>query len=385
MNKKELADLKKNFSDQCGFFTFNNVLRAYVDADKNIVFKEHKLCGLLPAEDQEIIIQTLKKALGGSLGKNLVEYSFPNSAYEEDMPQAILSKTLKTKLLDDEQNDIFLQNITRNIEYTSTFAILSAHCTYTLFNRDKNEEKMEIADTDFNFLITAICSVELGDDVLIFDDEKQSIYKKHNTDRLISRVPSDAFMFPVLTGGGADVNSVLYYTAKPKQPNKSVVNQVLGCEFTFTANDEKEAFCKVLSDVLGDDLDYTIITQVNEKIKEEIKEHRFDEQPATIDDITLRDILYDVGVEDAKLDVIHKSYEETVGKKPLTATNLVSTRTVVATPEITVNISKDATDKVRTSVIGGRRCLIIDLDDPNITVNGLPTTVGMPTADSKEE
>ena len=39
MNKKELNDLKKNFDDKSGFFTFNRVLRAFVDSDKNVVFK----------------------------------------------------------------------------------------------------------------------------------------------------------------------------------------------------------------------------------------------------------------------------------------------------------------------------------------------------------
>jgi hypothetical protein len=39
---------------------------------------------------------------------------------------------------------------------------------------------------------------------------------------------------------------------------------------------------------------------------------------------------------------------------------------------ITVNIKPSAADKVRTSVVGGRRCLLIDLDDPTIEINGLP-------------
>ena len=71
--------------------------------------------------------------------------------------------------------------------------------------------------------------------------------------------------------------------------------------------------------------------------------------------------------------------------KPLTATNLVNTKTVIALPEITVNISKDATDKVRTSLVGGRRCLVIDIDDPNVVINGLPTTIDIPVVGKKTE
>ena len=39
------------------------------------------------------------------------------------------------------------------------------------------------------------------------------------------------------------------------------------------------------------------------------------------------------------------------------------------------NIAKDAVDKVRTQVIEGRKCLIIDLDDPEISVNGMPANI----------
>ena len=64
-----------------------------------------------------------------------------------------------------------------------------------------------------------------------------------------------------------------------------------------------------------------------------------------------------------------------MGEGVLTATNLVENKTTLATPEITVNISKNATDKVRTTVVDGRRCLLIDLDDPAICINGLTTRI----------
>ena len=174
MNKKELTDLKKNFTDKCGFFTFNQVLRAFVDSDKNIICKKHSLLGVMPSEEQELLTETLKKGLSGTLGKNLVEYSFPNSEYLEDGAQNILYKSLKSKFLNDTENDKFLLNITRNIEYTSTFVIFAAHCTYTLFRWDKNDEQTEESN-DYNFILTVLCPVELGEDVLIFD-ENDKIY-----------------------------------------------------------------------------------------------------------------------------------------------------------------------------------------------------------------
>ena len=80
-----------------------------------------------------------------------------------------------------------------------------------------------------------------------------------------------------------------------------------------------------------------------------------------------------------KLEKVQKVFNNTTGGKPLTATNLVTSKTVIAMPDITANISKGATDKVRTSLIGGRRCIVIDIDDPNVVINGLSTTIDLPT------
>ena len=138
MNKKEISELKRNFTDSCGFFTMGHILRAFVDADKNIVYSDNRLIGTIPEEDQELIYDTMRKGLSGSLGKNLIEYSFPNSAYEEGAPQWIMYNAMREKFRNEELNEAFLHNITENIDYVSTFVIFAAHCTYTLFKKDKN-------------------------------------------------------------------------------------------------------------------------------------------------------------------------------------------------------------------------------------------------------
>lgn len=55
----------------------------------------------------------------------------------------------------------------------------------------------------------------------------------------------------------------------------------------------------------------------------------------------------------------------------LTASNLVESKVVIKALGATVNIAGYATDNVRISVRDGRKCLVIDLDDPNVTVNDI--------------
>lgn len=374
MNKKEINEIKKNFSEDCGFFTVNHVVTAFVDAEKNIKCKTNQLYNTIPQDESELIMINLKKILSGSIGKNLLEYSFPKDAYLEGGAQLFLHEVLSSKLLDDDIVNKFLNTIVEKVEYVSTYTIFTAHCTYSVLKKNKNDDFEDEADMDYNFLVTAICPVNLRIDGLVYNEQNNSISKKESSDRIVE-LPTDGFLFPLFNDRAPDVNGVLYYTKNAKKPNTSVVNELLGCEFSMTCQNEKDTFKAILNNVVGDELDYEIITTVNEKIQEIVDQSAYETEIPTIDNHKLSSILWEAGVSQDKLDSLPKVYESAVGDKPLTAVNLVEKKTVVTVPSITVNIGKDAVDKVKTQIIDGRKCLIIDLDDPEIAVNGLETTI----------
>ncbi|WP_294408101.1 DUF4317 domain-containing protein [uncultured Ruminococcus sp.] len=374
MNKKEIAEIKKNFSDDCGFFTVNHVVTAFVDAEKNIKCKTNQLYNIIPQDESELIMINLKKVLSGRIGANLLEYGFPKDAYLDGGAQHFLYDTLTSKLVDDEAVDKFLNAIVEKVEYISTYTIFAAHCTYSVLSKNKAGDLDEEADTDYNFIITAICPVNLRIDGLIYNEENNSIAKKESSDRIVE-LPSDGFVYPLFNDRSADVNGVLYYTKNAKKPNVSMIEDLLGCEFVMTGQNEKETFHSILNNVVGDELDYDLITTVNEKIQTYIDQNAHETEVTTIDDHKLSSILWEAGVSQEKLENLPKVYESAVGDKSLTAVNIVDKKTVLTVPSITVNIGKDAVDKVKTQIIDGRKCLIIALDDPEISVNGLETKV----------
>lgn len=376
MNKKEVAEIKKNFTDSSGFFTLNHILSAYVDPQKNVRCKDNKLYALIPEDEGAVMLESLKKVLGGRVGKNLTEYGFPREEYDEDGAQNVLYAAMKGKLEDEAANDKLLTRIINNMEYEMGYTLIIGYCSYSIMTKDKNDETYDDAESEYNFIVAAVCPVSTGDDGLMFDGEANAIVKKANTDLIISRTPTDGFLYPVFSDRAPDVNNVMYYTKTPKKPNISVVEDVLGCDFVMSFQREKETFQQVLTDVVADELSYTVITQVNEAIRDIVNNSKNETELPMIDDNKLHNILFDAGVSSEKLDALPAVFKEKVGEADgLTAENLVENKVVLSTPEITINISRDAAEKVRTSVIGGRRCLVIDLDDPSISVNGLTTTV----------
>lgn len=374
MNKKEIAEIKKNFSDDCGFFTVNHVLSAFVDAEKNVKYKSNRLYNTMPADDAELIMIILKKVLSGQIGKNLLEYQFPKEAYEEGGSQKFFYEVLQSKFTDDDVNDKFINTIVEKMEYVSTYAIFTAHCTYNVLKKNKNDEFNDDIDLDYNFIITAICPVNLRIDGLVYNEEINEIAKKEGSDRIVE-LPSDGFLFPLFNDRTPDINGAMYYTKNAKKPNTSIVDELLGCEFVMSCQSEKAVFHSILNNVVADELDYSTITTVNEKIQEVVDQNSNETEIPMIDSNKLSSILWEAGVSQDKLEHLPKVYETAMGDKALTAVNLVDKKTVLTVPSITVNISKDAVDKVRTQIIDGKKCLIIDLDDPEISVNGMAATI----------
>lgn len=376
MNKKETAEIKKNFSDKSGFFIMEKVLTAFIDADKNLRYHNINSCLTMPVEEHDVYDETLKKVLNTNVGKSFVEYEFPNEAYEEGKPQDILYTLLKSELKDEEAAENFLHHIANNIAYEGPFAVITAYCSYTVKTKDKNDEfDIDAEDEIYRYILTAICPVNTGSDGFVFDSFNNEITKKINTELVISKAPSDGFLYPVFSNRSTDVNHVMYYTKSASKPNISVVEDVLGCTFVMSAENEKASFQNILKSVAGDDLDYMLIKTVNEKIQEVVEENKNDTDKVVIDNTKLKTILEDSGVPQERLNMLEPVYEKTCGGAPLTASNLIETKTVLASPGITVNIKPSAADKVRTSVIDGRRCLLIDIDDPTIEINGLPVTL----------
>lgn len=382
MNKKEIAEIKKNFNDDSGLFTLNRVVMAYINSDNEVGCKENKLFASITEEENEVLYETLKKTLSGSLGKNLTEYAFPNESYEEGGAQNVFYKVMKSKFEDEEAVDSAIDRIRHNYSCDSVYCIIMAHCTYSVMIKDKNDDITDEGENVYNFIVTALCPMNTNTDGLFYNSDSNTIEKKDNTQLIISRAPVDGFLYPVFSDRAPDANHVLYYTKTPKKPNLSVIEDVLDCTFTMTAESEKEKFQQVLGEVAGDELDYTVITRVNEIIKDVVAQNTSETEPTMIDDTRLRSILSDAGVSSERLEGLSAAYNTVVGEdsKGFTATNLVENKTVVSTSEITINIGKDATEKLRTGVIQGRKCLIIDLDDPSIKVNGFDASVETPVS-----
>lgn len=71
MNKKDLNELRKNFSGASDLFTLNHVVSAFVDAEKNIRCVKSNAFHNIPSEESDCYMETFRRVFAGTLGKGL--------------------------------------------------------------------------------------------------------------------------------------------------------------------------------------------------------------------------------------------------------------------------------------------------------------------------
>lgn len=377
MNKKSIAEIKKQFKNGNPNFVINKIGNAYVSHDNIIKFENIRYFGGLPEVEAQIYMENAKKTLGGQIGKALNVYDFPKEAYDKGNAQDLLYNLLKSELSDKELFHNYISFIMDNIDYKSDYYITILHCTYSITDKDKNDEDLpDSSESIFNFLLISFNMISLSDIGLYYNEDASIIEKKTNTDYVVIGNPCDGFMFPTFSMNCADINNVLYFTKTPKNPNKSIIENVLSCKFTLSAIEEKEKFEYILGRTLENNIDYDTINSIHNKIRNIIKVNENEEETPSLSKKELSNILKTSGIKENDIEAFNSYYDEELGEKTnLKAVNLVDANKVnISSPDVTVTVKANKSNNVEATVKNGKKCLIITLDE-NVEVNGIDVNI----------
>jgi len=376
MNKKEIAEIKKQFKISNNICSLERILTSYVDDEKNVKFiKKQSFLGISETEVL-MLLENFKKTLSGGIGKNLLEFSFPIINGQENEDKLFLLNLKNSKLNNDDLNETFIRKIVDNFEFLGEYYITSLYCTYSIPVKGKNnDEDGEDTTEVYDFIITSIMPVVRSERGLCYDKEKNSVEKNYDTNLEVAK-PMHGFLFPTFNDRQTDIHNVLYYTASAKEPSQSIIEKVLGCNIKLTAEIQKEKFNNLLARVLGDDSTYNIISNIHSSINEMISNNVVESTPVELCASEIKTILQNSGVDELNLEDFDDVYEEEVGDGvSLTAVNITEESAMkVNSPDIKITVNPTASEKVQAKMVDGKRCIVIALDE-NVVVNGLDVSV----------
>ncbi len=381
MTKQEISEIKKLLTPKNCSIT--RICGCYVDGEKNKKTELRQAFLALPEEEMFKYFEILRKALSGTIGKNLLTLEFPLKSEEEGGTQEFLMRLKESKLKDDVLLEQFYDKIIENYEFVGNYLILVIHDVYDVPGKTTDGIEMEDAsDEIYEYLLTCICPVELSKPGLSYD-AAENTFRNRVRDWVVG-LPDTGFLFPAFTDRSSDIHSALYYSKDPEDLKEGFAEQLLGCPLPLSAGGQMETFHTLIEETLGEDCDIEVVKNIHDKLTEMAEEHKEEPEPLVLAKNEVKTILADSGVSNERLEAFDRHYDETAGESTaLLANNVMNTRTFeVKTPDVVIKVSPDRTDLIETRNINGRECIVIALDG-GVMVNGI--TVRPVASEANEE
>ncbi|MDU4911656.1 DUF4317 domain-containing protein [Clostridium baratii] len=329
MRKKDILELKKRFKkDYC---TFSKMCGCYVNGEKNIILKFRETFLNLEEDEYFKYLEIAKKVLSGTIGNNILELNFPLNEDLINEKQISLMQLKNSQLNDDTLLDDFYKSIIDSYDYTGNFLILIFNDSYDVLTKTKDNQKLDESEEVYEYVLCAICPVELSEPGLRYFEEENSI--KARVRDWVVKPPINGFVFPAFIDRSSDVNSVMYYTKNTKDTHPELMENALGCYSKQTATIQKEAFKSIIKDSFGADEKKAdkVFMDIQDNLNTMIEEYNemyddTDAEPITLKDKDIQSLLIESGVPEELTSKIEKSYIESFGDDIPLAENLIDSK-----------------------------------------------------------
>ena len=428
MNKKEVLELKRRFKKEAA--TFTRVCGCYVDGNHNKVCKFGNTFLNLEEDEFYKYLEIANKALSGTIGNNLLELKFPIEEEEVGGRQHILMALRASKLEDENLLDTFYDLVIDTYDHAGNYLIVLFHDAYDVMSRTSDNNNLDESEEVYEYLICAICPVDLSKPGLGFLEEEHRIGPRVR-DWVVGAVDT-AFLLPAFNDRSTDIHSTLFYTKNTKEPHSEFMANGLGCGIERTATEQKMAFHSIVRNVLGaedehtDDVLLDLQQNLSDMIDEYAETHDDDEDVFLLDKEVVTKLLADSEISEEKAAKIEKSVDEAFGEKPPAAENVIDSKALVQnelrvekmaledqvgtltvqlnekdealaertsqliekqeeidnyiaetkTYDVVLRVKPEKASQIKSQVINGQKCLVIPMgEDEHATINGVNTTV----------
>ena len=109
MNQREVSEIRRRFrADRSNITT---VYGCYVSDTGEVLARFSQSVGMMLDDEKEKVLGVLKRALSGTLGKNLLDLSIPTKEVAEGENHALLRRLRDSKLADEEAREALCEKI----------------------------------------------------------------------------------------------------------------------------------------------------------------------------------------------------------------------------------------------------------------------------------
>jgi len=378
MNKKDIADIRKQFKRENDLLHIQEILSVYVTKETREIYHEiSRPFSILDDDEQELFHTNFKKVLTGNLDEKLFELKFQQEG--DERTQLLLNEALIT---DDRARfkELMLMIVDKMLEvreYEHDIVITFIKGDYLKPTKKKDtdddfEHKNDLA-YDHQFILSTVNKTQDPPKDLLFDYVEKLFKYQVIVDPVINiKAPIGGFLFPCFTEHAADVNHILYAAPKPNEPDEAYILDVLNAEETVTQQEDKAIFEGVIRGTVGHKIGTDTLAGMYEDIYKRVEEAEAEDEIPTLDYKDISELLTANGVEHVEPERVKTALHDLIDDDgyQLKAKNIVpkykSKSIKINTKIADVKVSPEDLRYVKQTQMFGRRYLMIEVDEETV-------------------
>lgn len=375
MNFKEIGEIRRRVRRDRSNMTA--IYGCYVNGQKEIVSEFKQSTGIMPENEAERYFGLMKRALSGTIGKNLIDISFMTSQVADSPEHKLLMDLRNSGLQDAELRAELYTKIIPSVNMEDGFLILLGCDSYDVpFKSSDDETQADASSETYTYLLCCICPVKQTKPGLRYVAEDKEFH-----DGGIAQVPAApevGFLFPAFDGRATNIYNALFYTRSAKQDHQALVDALFRVEPPKPAAEQKKSFAALLGSSLQEESSLEVMQTVHEQICQSIELHKESRvaDPLLISKEQVKQALKESGVSEKGVAKFSVDYDAVFGMDTqLHPKNIIDNRHFSVTmPDISIQVTPEGRDLIETRIIDGVKYLMICADE-NVEVNGVPICI----------
>ena len=316
MNTKEIGEIRRRQRRDRSNMTA--VYGCYVNENKEIISQFRQSLGIMPENEAEKYFALLRRTLGGTLGKNLLDLTFKTSQVADSTEHKLLMKLRDSKLSDEESRGQFFQKTIENLSLDANYLILLGCDSYDVpFKSKDGERQADNSDETYTYILCAICPVKQTKATLHYVPEEKAFHDGNMVN--VVSAPELGFLFPAFDDRATNIYSALYYNKSVKENHEAFVDAVFHTPVAKPAFEQKQSFEALLTRSLDEECSLDVVQTVHDNICQQIEMHKESKVPEAlmIGKEQVKSTLKECGVSEEHLAKFSVDYDETFGFEAL--------------------------------------------------------------------
>ncbi len=371
MNEKEIGEIRRRVRRDRSNMTA--IYGCFVNDQKEIITEYRQSTAMMSENEAERYFGLMKRALSGTVGKNLIDITFRTAQVAGSPEHQFLMDLRQSALKDEALRMQFYKKIIESLNMDESYLILVGCDSYDVSFKSKDDvTQADNSGEVYTYLLCAVCPVKQTKPNLHYVAENKEFHDGGITQ--VAQAPALGFLFPAFDDRATNIYNALFYTRDSARGYDTLIDTLFNVRAPKPAAEQKKSFEALLSASLKEECSLEVVQNVHDQLRQSIEMHKEAKvaEPLLVSKEQVKSALEECGVSEEHIAKFSIDYDETFGfEAELHPKNIIDNKKFeINTPDVSIKVSPERSDLIETRVIGGVKYIMICADE-NVEVNGV--------------